>query len=120
MNAKEIKAAQLQKLKEECENKGISFDSMKRLLESEKVKKLQKRNHYIQQTIIDEIEKANNAFIKHEIDSTRKTIMISLLGSEEIKTYPLEYMAQIVEYIGTNYNVNILFNYFILITRISF
>ena len=60
----------------------------------------------------DEIEKANNDFIKHEIDSTRKTIMISLLGSEEIKTYPLEYMAQIVEYIGTNYNVNILFNYF--------
>ena len=43
MNAKEIKAAQLQKLKEECENKGISFDSMKRLLESEKVKKLQKK-----------------------------------------------------------------------------
>lgn len=58
MDAKEIKAEQLQKLKEECENKGISFESMKRLLDSEKVKKLQKRNHYIQQTIIDEIEKA--------------------------------------------------------------
>lgn len=58
MNAKEIKATQLQKLKEECDNKGVKFDSMKILLESEKVKKLQKRNHYIQQTIIDEIEKA--------------------------------------------------------------
>lgn len=58
MNAKEIKAEQMQKLKIECENKGINFDSMKRLLEAEKVKKLQKRNHYIQQTIIDEIEKA--------------------------------------------------------------
>jgi hypothetical protein len=58
MNAKEIKEVQLQKLKEECDNKGISFDSMTKLLEAEKVKKLQKRNHYIQQTIIDEIEKA--------------------------------------------------------------
>ena len=58
MNAKEIKATQLQKLKDECEKKDIKFDSMKILLESEKVKKLQKRNHYIQQTIVDEIEKA--------------------------------------------------------------
>lgn len=58
MNAKEIKAYQLQKLKEECENRGVSFNSILRLLESEKIKKLQKRNHYIQQTIIDEIEKA--------------------------------------------------------------
>jgi hypothetical protein len=58
MNAKEIKSEQLQKLKEECDKKGISFDSIKRLLDSEKVKKLQKRNHYIQQTIIDEIENA--------------------------------------------------------------
>ena len=49
---------QNQKLKEECENKGISFDSIQKLLESEKIKKLQKRNHYIQQTIINEIEKA--------------------------------------------------------------
>ena len=58
MNAKEIKMDQIQKLKEECENKGISFDSIQKLLESEKIKKLQKRNHYIQQTIISEIEKA--------------------------------------------------------------
>nr|WP_315163588.1 hypothetical protein [uncultured Flavobacterium sp.] len=58
MNAKEIKSLQLQKLKAECENNDIQFDSMKVLLESEKVKKLQKRNHYIQQTIVDEIEKA--------------------------------------------------------------
>lgn len=60
----------------------------------------------------DEIEKANEAFIEHKIDSSRKTIMISLLGSEEIKTYPLDFMSKVVDYIGTNYNVNILFNYF--------
>jgi len=58
MNAKEIKETQLQQLKEECEKKGIRFESIQKLLESEKIKKLQKRNHYIQQTIVDEIEKA--------------------------------------------------------------
>ncbi|MCY1530584.1 hypothetical protein D3C87_142880 [compost metagenome] len=58
MNAKEVKSNQLFKLKEECDKKGVSFDSIQKLLESEKIKKLQKRNHYIQQTIVDEIEKA--------------------------------------------------------------
>ena len=37
--------------------------------------------------------------------------MISLLGSEKNKTYPLQYMVQVVEHIA-NYDVNILFNYF--------
>lgn len=60
----------------------------------------------------EEIEKANEAFKYHSIDSSRKTIMISLLGSENIKTYPLNYMTQVVDYIGIHYNVNILFNYF--------
>jgi hypothetical protein len=58
MNAKEVKNKQLEKLRLDCEEKGISFNSIQKLLESEKVKKLQKRNHYIQQTIVDEIEKA--------------------------------------------------------------
>ena len=58
MNAKEIKENQLLKLQEECEKRSIDFNSVKKLLESEKVKKLQKKNHYIRQTIIDEIEKA--------------------------------------------------------------
>ena len=38
--------------------------------------------------------------------------MISLLGSEQNKTYPLEYMAKVVEYIANNKDVTILFNYF--------
>ena len=45
-------------LKGQCESHGIKFDSMIKLLNSEKVKKLQKRNHYIQQTIDNEIEKS--------------------------------------------------------------
>ena len=51
-------------------------------------------------------------FEKHKIDSTKKTIMISLLGSEKNKTYPLDYMAKVVEYVADHKDVTILFNYF--------
>ncbi|MDR7210854.1 glycosyltransferase family 9 protein [Flavobacterium piscis] len=61
-------------------------------------------------------EKENNEaaalFKKHQIKKERKTIMISILGSEKLKTYPLQYMAEVVDYIAANANVNILFNYF--------
>jgi hypothetical protein len=58
MNPKEIKELQLKKLNAVCNEKDINFESILNLLNSEKIKKLQKKNHYIQQTIIDEIEKA--------------------------------------------------------------
>lgn len=60
----------------------------------------------------EEISKAQQLFKKHQVDPHRKTVMISLLGSDETKTYPLNKMAQLVNHIGENYNVNILFNYF--------
>jgi hypothetical protein len=62
MIIEEIKAKQLLELKEQCKMNGVNFDSMVKLLNSEKTKKLQKRNHYIQQTIDSEIEKT----LKHE------------------------------------------------------
>ena len=57
MRVEEIKINQLFELEEQCRINGVSFDSMKKLLDSEKNKKLQRRNHYIQQTIEGEIEK---------------------------------------------------------------
>ncbi|WP_306352869.1 glycosyltransferase family 9 protein [Flavobacterium sp. '19STA2R22 D10 B1'] len=51
-------------------------------------------------------------FKEHQVNPARKTVMISLLGSESLKTYPLEYMSQIVDGIASKYDVNILFNYF--------
>jgi len=51
-------------------------------------------------------------FEKHNVRKDRKTVMISLLGSEKKKTYPLEYMAAVVNEIADKHNVNILFNYF--------
>lgn len=51
-------------------------------------------------------------FEHHQVRKDRKTVMISLLGSEKLKTYPLEYMAKVVDFIADNQDVNILFNYF--------
>ncbi|WP_409416989.1 glycosyltransferase family 9 protein [Flavobacterium sp. PS2] len=49
---------------------------------------------------------------KHKVSKDRKIVMISLLGSEKSKTYPLEYMAKVVDYVAENKDVTILFNYF--------
>lgn len=63
---------------------------------------------------VTETEKqlAKTLFKEHKIDTDKKTVMISLIGSDESKTYPLDYMTDVVNYIGENYDVNILFNYF--------
>ena len=57
-------------------------------------------------------EEAISLFEKHHINTNKKIIMISLLGSEKNKTYPLEYMTKVVEYISKNRDITILFNYF--------
>ena len=57
MNIEDIKTKQLLELQEQCLKNNVDFNSIQKLLEAEKVKKLQKRNHYIQQTINSEIEK---------------------------------------------------------------
>ncbi len=59
-----------------------------------------------------ENQKALAMFREHGLRQDRKTVMISLIGSEPSKTYPLEYMAQVVNQIAENHDVNILFNYF--------
>ena len=60
----------------------------------------------------NEIKKAKELFKKYQVDIKRKTVMVSLLGSDPSKTYPLNQMAKMVNHLGNNYNVNILFNYF--------
>ncbi|MFV0174101.1 glycosyltransferase [Empedobacter falsenii] len=59
-----------------------------------------------------EIQNAKSLFLKHGVDSSRKTMMISLLGSDPSKTFPLNKMAKMVDFIGQHFNVNLLFNYF--------
>lgn len=59
-----------------------------------------------------EKQEASDLFDRHKVRKDRKTVMVSLLGSEEIKTYPLAFMAELVNFIGEHHDVNILFNYF--------
>jgi ADP-heptose:LPS heptosyltransferase len=55
---------------------------------------------------------ANKLFENYKIPRDRKTIMLSIIGSEKRKTYPLEYMSQLISFIADNFDVNFLFNYF--------
>lgn len=59
----------------------------------------------------EEKEFANELFTKHGIDRSKKTVMLSIAGSESAKTYPLEYMAKIIDFIAEKSDVNLLFNY---------
>ncbi|MVO09172.1 hypothetical protein GOQ30_08360 [Flavobacterium sp. TP390] len=58
MKIKETKLLQNKRLKEICNDKEVNFESIETLLDSVKIKKLQKRNNYHQQKINDVIEKA--------------------------------------------------------------
>jgi len=59
----------------------------------------------------EENEMARRLFENHGVKKDRKTVMVSLLGSEPLKTYPPEFMAAVVDEIAKN-DVNIFFNYF--------
>lgn len=59
----------------------------------------------------EENRQAKTLLEKYDLDQNKKTVMISLLGSERLKTYPLQYMISIIDTIADNTDVNILFNY---------
>ncbi|HHU0019464.1 TPA: glycosyltransferase family 9 protein [Legionella pneumophila] len=61
---------------------------------------------------LSEHEKQNAVFLfkKHGIPS-RKNLMLNIVGSCPLKTYPLEYMATLVNQIAGQVDVNILFNF---------
>lgn len=60
----------------------------------------------------EENKKAVILFEEYKINKNCKSIMISLLGSEENKTYPIEFMAKVIDNVAKNNTVTILFNYF--------
>lgn len=45
------------------------------------------------------------------VNPTRRTLMIGILGSGEDKSWPIDYMAQLIAHIQKYYDFNILFNY---------
>ena len=58
-----------------------------------------------------EIEDAISILTQNNIDLKKPIIMISAIGSSEAKTYPLQYMAQVIDEIANNKSVQLLFNY---------
>jgi ADP-heptose:LPS heptosyltransferase len=54
---------------------------------------------------------ALSLFKEHGIDPSKKTIMLSIIGSGLDKTYPLDYMSKLVDFISDKGEVNLLFNY---------
>lgn len=60
----------------------------------------------------EEDDFAISLFESHGIDQSKKTVMISIIGSSADKTYPLQYMSQLVDFIADKGDMNILFNYF--------
>jgi len=60
----------------------------------------------------NENEFAKKLLTTHGVDSTKKTIMVSIIGSSDNKTYPLSEMSKVLDFIIENAEVNLLFNYF--------
>jgi len=55
--------------------------------------------------------KAKQLLVKHNIDASKPLFMISVLGSGPNKTYPLDYMASVIDFIVEQTQAHILFNY---------
>lgn len=58
-----------------------------------------------------EIEEAKKNLISNNIDIHKPIVMISALGSNQIKTYPLTLLAQVIDTIAQVKDIQILFNY---------
>lgn len=59
----------------------------------------------------EEIEEGKEILSKAKINPNRKTLMIGILGSREDKSWPIDYMTQLIAHIQKHYDFNILFNY---------
>ena len=68
---------------------------------------------YKPKIILTETEKqdAKNYLISHKISFEKPIIMISAVGSRDFKTYPLNYMSKIIDFIADNTSAQLLFNY---------
>ncbi len=58
-----------------------------------------------------ETENAKKILVENKIDTQKPIVMIGALGSSPRKTYPLAYMAKVIDEIAKNNEIQILFNY---------
>jgi heptosyltransferase II len=58
-----------------------------------------------------EIEVAKTDLIKAKLDIAKPILMISAVGSNQLKTYPTKYLAEMLDLISNQRNVQLVFNY---------
>ncbi len=58
-----------------------------------------------------ELQHAKNLLEKHEIDTSKKILMLGVLGSSANKSYPINYLASLINMVVQKFDVEILLNY---------
>jgi len=91
-------------------NAGLAIENRLELLKplSQEVYTNAKPKIYLTES---EKETAKNRLISNGVDLNKSVFMISVLGSGIKKTYPAEYMAQVIDEIATTTDATLLFNY---------
>ncbi|MDN6311130.1 glycosyltransferase family 9 protein [Psychroflexus halocasei] len=88
---------------------GTAIDNRIKLLKTLKDVKVYNNKPKIYLTK-EEKNSASEVFKKHGL-SGHKTIMISSMGSNNSKTYPIEYMAEVLDFITSQTDFDLIFNY---------
>ncbi|TYP70460.1 glycosyltransferase family 9 protein [Aquimarina intermedia] len=91
-------------------NASTAIENRLRLVysESELVQNIKRPKIYL---TTDEKEAAKRLLVTHKISSNEPLFMISVLGSEDIKTLPFSYMAMLLDEIVKTTDGSIVFNY---------
>lgn len=91
-------------------NAGLAIENRLQLLEPilDDVPKILQPKIYL---TTEEIETSKQFLLNRNIDLNTPLFMISVLGSSDSKTYPLPYMAKIIDIVVEKTNAQILFNY---------
>lgn len=100
----------IREIKVPTTNSGLAIENRLNLIESFLINhKLEnKPKIYLTPT---EIENGKSILKEYQIDFSKKIYMIGVLGSGLNKTYPFDYMAKILDFIVSNTNATLLFNY---------
>ncbi|MFO7744180.1 MAG: glycosyltransferase family 9 protein [Psychroflexus sp.] len=89
---------------------GLAIDNRLKLLSPLNLKSVlrSKPKIYLSES---EIERAKSKLEKFNLDLSRPLYMIGVLGSDILKTYPSEFMVQILDHIVDYSNAQLIFNY---------
>ncbi|MEO9513861.1 MAG: glycosyltransferase family 9 protein [Flavobacteriaceae bacterium] len=58
-----------------------------------------------------ELAKGGQLLKEHEIETSKPIIMVGILGSSPKKSYPLEYLSRVIDFITEDFDVTLLLNY---------